>query len=180
MAKRLERLDPLPLISHVPFINNRTGLSSWKDKPIIPVENWIQIRGQISHRLECFADDFDQALTYMELPYYRYEFELKKRRLEEKWRQDGWSNNEVGYMTICHDSRGNLVDGLGNPIKEVEEVVEDEEKQDRDKELRLRLRLKQEQEEIEKWHSEYIQLMEYTNNANYVSHSADIEAQRIF
>ena len=50
-------------------------------------------------------------------------------------------NNEVGFGAICHNSRGNLIDGLGNPIKETEEVVEEEEKQDRDEEFRLRLRL---------------------------------------
>ena len=37
-------------------------------------------------------------------------------------------NNEVGFGAICHNSRGNLIDGLGNPIKETEEVVEEEEK----------------------------------------------------
>jgi hypothetical protein len=85
----------------------------------------------------------------MELPYYWYEFERKKRRLEAKRRSDGWLNDEVGYGAICHDSRGNLIDGLGNPIKEAEEEVEEEE-QDRDEELRLGLKLKQEQEDIEK------------------------------
>jgi hypothetical protein len=116
----------------------------------------------------------------MELPYYRYEFERKKRRLEAKRLQDGWLNDEVGYGTICHDSRGNLVDGLGNPIKEAEEMVEEEEKQDRDEELRLRLRLKQEQEDIQKWHSDYIHLMEYTKNSKYISHCIDVEANRVF
>jgi hypothetical protein len=114
----------------------------------------------------------------MELPYYRYEYERKKRRLGTKRRQDGWLNDEVGYGTICHDSRGNLIDGLGNPINEAEEVVEEE--QSTDEELRLRLRLKQEQEDIQKWHSDYIQLMEYTKNLNYISHCADVDAQRIF
>jgi len=116
----------------------------------------------------------------MELPYYQYEFERKKRRLEAKRRSDGWLNNEVGYGTICHDSRGNLVDGLGNPINEAEDEVEEEEKQERDEELRLRVRLKQEQEDIQKWHSDYIQLMEYTKNPRYISHCADAEAQRVF
>ena len=119
-------------------------------------------------------------MTYTELPYYRYEFERKKRRLEAKRRSNGWLNGEVGYGSICHDSRGNLVDGLGNPIKEAEEVVEEGEKQDGDEGLRLRLRLKQEQEDIQKWHSDYIQLMEHTNNPNYISYCADAEAQRIF
>ena len=149
-------------------------------KPVIALEDWIQIRGQLSSRLEYFPDDFDQTLTYMELPYYRYEFERKKRRLEAKRRSDGWLSDEVGYGTICHDSRGNLVDGLGNPIKEAEEVIEEEEGQDIDEELKLKLKLKQEQEDIQKWHLDYIQLMEYTKNPNYVSYCADAEAQRIF
>ena len=114
----------------------------------------------------------------MEPPYYRYEFERKKRRLETKRRSDGWLNDEVGYGAICHDSRGNLVDGLGNQIQE--EEVGEEEDQDRDEELRLRLKLKQEQGDIQKWHSEYIELMEYIKNVNYISYCADAEAQRIF
>lgn len=179
LAKRLNRLDPHLPTSFVPSSNNnRTGLSHWKGKPVIALEDWNQIRGQLPSRLEYFPDDFDQSLTYMELPYYRYEFERKKRRLETKRRSDGWLNNEVGYGTICHDSRGNLVDGLGNPIEEEEEVIEDEEGQERDKELKLKL--KQEQKDIEKWHSDYIQLMEYAKNPKYISHCADIEANSVF
>jgi hypothetical protein len=137
LVKRLDRLDPLLLSSHIPSSNNRTGLSNWKGKPVIALEDWIQIRGHSSSsRLEYFPDDFDQTLTYIELPYYRYEFEHKKSRLEAKRRPDGWLNEQVGYGIICHDSRGNLVDGSGNPIKEAEMMVEEEEeeKQDRDEE----------------------------------------------
>jgi hypothetical protein len=180
LAKRLDRLDPLPPTPHVPSSYNRTGSSLWKGRPVIALEDWIQIQGHLPYRLEYFPDDFDQTLTYMELPYYRYEFERKKRRLEARRRSDGWLNDEVGYGAICHDSRGNLVDGLGNPIKEEGEVEKEEEEQNRDEELRLRLRLKQEQEDIEKWYSDYIQLMEHTKNPNYISHCADAEAQRIF
>ena len=180
LAKRLNRLDHHLPTSHVPSSNNRTGLSHWKGKPIIALEDWIQIRANLSYRLEYFPDDFDQTLTYMELPYYRYEFECKKRRLEAKRRSDVWLNDIVGHGAICHDSMGNLVDGLGNPIKEAEEVVEEEEKQDRDEELRLILRLKQKQKDIEKWHSDYIQLMEYTKNPKYISHCADVEANSVF
>ena len=177
LAKRLDRLDPLPT-SHVPSRNNRTGLSHWKGKPVIALEDWIQIRGQLSSRLEYFPDDFDQSLTYMELPYYRYEFERKKKKLEVKRRSDRWLNDEVGYEPICHDSRGNLVDGLGNPIEEEVVEVKEEEEQHRDEELIIRL--KQEQEDIQKWHSDYIELMEYTKNRKYVFHCADAEAQRVF
>ena len=73
-----------------------------------------------------------------------------------------------------------MVDGLGNPIKEAEKVIEEEEGQERDEELELKLKLKQEQEDIQKWHSDYIQLMEYTKNPKYISHCADVDAQRIF
>jgi hypothetical protein len=177
LAKRLNRLDPPLPTSHVPSSDNRTGLIHWNRRPVIALEDWIQIQGHLPYRLEYFPDDFDQTLTYMELPYYRHEFERKKRRLEAKRLSDGWLNDEIGYGTICHDSRGNLIDGLGIPIKE--EVVEEEE-QDRDEELRLRLRLKQEQEDIEKGHSDYIELMEYRKNPNYISYCADAEAQRIF
>jgi hypothetical protein len=179
LTKRLNRLDTLLPTSHVPSSDNRTGLSHWKGRPVISLEDWIQIRGHLPYRLEYFPDDFDQILTYMELPYYQYEFERKKRRLEAKRRSDGWLNDEVGYGTICHDSRGNLIDGLGNPIKEAEEEVEEEE-QDRDEELRLGLKLKQEQEDIEKWHSDYIELMEYIKNPNYISYCADAEANSVF
>jgi hypothetical protein len=163
LAKRLDRLDPHLPASHVPSSNNRTVLSHWKGKPIIPINEWIKFR-DISHTLDYFPDAFDQSLAYMELPYYRYEFERKKRSLEAKRRSDGWLNDEVGCETICHDSRGNLVYGLGNPIKEAEEMVEEEEEQDTDEELRLRIKLKQEQKDIQKWHSDYIELMEYTKN----------------
>jgi hypothetical protein len=163
----------LPTI-HVPSSNNRTGLSHWKGKPVIALEDWIQIQGHLPYRLEYFPDDFDHTSTYMELP-----FERKKRRLEAKRRSDGWLNDEVGYGAICHDSRGNLTDGLGNPIKEAE-MIEEEEGQERGEELKLKLKLKQEQEDIQKWRLDYIQLMEHIKNPKYISHCTDAEAQRIF
>jgi hypothetical protein len=173
LAKRLDRLGAHLPTSHVPSNNNKTGLSHGKGKPVIALEDWVQIHGHLPSRLEYFPDDFDQALTYMELPYYRYEFGRKKRRLEAKRRSDGWLNDIVGYGAICHDSMGNLVDGLGNPIMEVEE-------EDQDKDEVFRLKLKQEQEDIQKWYSDYIQLMEHTKNPNYISHCTVAEANRVF
>lgn len=78
--KKLDRLDSHLSTSHVPSSNNRTDLSHWKGRPVIALEDWIQIR-DLPSRLEYFPDDFDQLLTYVELPYYQYEFERKKRRL---------------------------------------------------------------------------------------------------
>lgn len=180
LTKRLDRLEPHPLPPHISSSDSRTGLSHWKGKPIIALEDWIQIRGHLSYRLEYFPDDFDQTMTYIELSYYRYKFERNKRRLEGKRQSDGWLNDEVGYGALCHDSMGNMIDGLGNPNKEAEEMVEEEEEQHQDEEFRLRLRLKQEQEDIEQWHSDYIELMKHTKNLNYISHCATAEVQRIF
>lgn len=83
----------------------------------------------------------------MDLPYYQYEFERKKRWLEARWRQGRWLNNEVKYVAICLDL--NLVDGLGKPIKKAEKVVEEEERQEKDERLEFKLKLKQEPEEIQ-------------------------------
>jgi hypothetical protein len=55
-----------------------------------------------------------------------------------------------------------------------------EERQEKDEDFKLKLKLKQEQEDIQKWHLDYIELMEYAKNANYISHCANVEAQRIF
>ena len=57
-------------------------------------------------------------------------------------------------------------------------MIEEEEGQERDEELKLKL--KQEQEYIQKWHLDYIQLMEHIKNPKYVSHCADAKDQRIF
>ena len=57
-------------------------------------------------------------------------------------------------------------------------IEEEEQEQYRDEEFIISL--KQEQEEIQKWHSDYIQLMEYTKNPNYISYCIESEAQRIF
>ena len=57
-AKRLERFDPVFTSS------NKTGLNYWKGKPIIPSEEWIEIRNT-AHALKYFPDDFDQDLTYI-------------------------------------------------------------------------------------------------------------------
>jgi hypothetical protein len=52
--------------------------------------------------------------------------------------------------------------------------VEEEEKQHLDEELRL----KQEQKDIQKWHLDYIQLMEHIKNPKYISRRAHAEARQ--
>lgn len=50
--KRLNRLEPHLPTSFVPSSNNRPSLIHWKVKPVIALEDWVQISGQLSSRLE--------------------------------------------------------------------------------------------------------------------------------
>lgn len=58
LVKRLDKLYP------VIGFSNKTGLSHWKGKPIIPLDKWMEIKNT-SYALEYFPDDFDQVLLYM-------------------------------------------------------------------------------------------------------------------
>jgi hypothetical protein len=78
LAKKLDRLD-LEFSS-----DNMTGLSHWKGKPIIPLDNWIELQDRPC-ALDYFPDDFDQLLTNIS------ENELGGRRKREdamKWNSD--------------------------------------------------------------------------------------------
>jgi hypothetical protein len=74
LAKRFDKLYP------VVGSSNKTGLSHWKGKPIIPLEEWIQIQ-DTSYALDYFPDDFDRDLIYMledELNVWRKQKDVKK------------------------------------------------------------------------------------------------------
>jgi hypothetical protein len=58
ISKRLDRFDSLMVPS------NKTGLSTWKGRQIIPLDKWIELRNT-SCTLDYFPDDFDQVLTYL-------------------------------------------------------------------------------------------------------------------
>jgi hypothetical protein len=58
LEKKLNRVDP------VVGTRNKTGLSSWKGRQIIPLDEWIELR-DTPHALRYFPDDFDQTLTCM-------------------------------------------------------------------------------------------------------------------
>ncbi|MGH9975019.1 MAG: hypothetical protein ACRD8Z_04175, partial [Nitrososphaeraceae archaeon] len=55
LAKKLDRLYPEASI-------NKTNLSYWKNKPVIPLDEWIKFR-DTPYALDSFPDDFDQSLT---------------------------------------------------------------------------------------------------------------------
>ena len=80
LAKKLDRLDPKLSSS------NRIGLKYWKDKPIIPLEEWIKFRDR-PYPLDYFLDDFDQSLTYMTDEYELGKGQERKSDVE-KWNSD--------------------------------------------------------------------------------------------
>ena len=57
LVKKLDGIDP-QYSSH-----NKSGLSHWKGKPIIPLDKWIEL--DTSYALNYFPDDFNQVLTYI-------------------------------------------------------------------------------------------------------------------
>jgi hypothetical protein len=77
LAKRLDRLD-LEYSS-----NNKTGLSHWKCKPIIPFGKWIEL--DTHYALNYFPDDFDQVLTY--IPENELEKDMERENVK-KWNSD--------------------------------------------------------------------------------------------
>src|SRR5688572_14138288 len=60
------------------------GLNYWKNKPIIPLEEWIEIR-DTPYALEYLPDDFDQDLTYIPEDELEHEWE---REEVKKWDSD--------------------------------------------------------------------------------------------
>jgi hypothetical protein len=79
LSKKLDRLDPEYSSS------NKSALQYWKDKPIIPLEEWIKFRDK-PYALHYFPDDFDQVLTYIQ----EDELEQNYARKDDvnKWNSD--------------------------------------------------------------------------------------------
>jgi hypothetical protein len=89
LAKRLNRFDPVFPSS------NKIGLSHWKDKPIIPLDEWIRFR-DTPYALDYFPDDFDQLLTYIS------EDELEKGR--ERKDVEKWDSEHLELMEYTKNS----------------------------------------------------------------------------
>lgn len=77
LAKKLDRLDPINASI------NKTNLSYWKNKPVIPLDNWIRVRGT-PYALDYFPDDFDQSLTYIS----KDELEEQNCDVVKRWNLD--------------------------------------------------------------------------------------------
>jgi hypothetical protein len=55
LSKRIERLDSF---------NDSNDSNYWRSKEIIPLDEWIQLKGT-PYALECFPDDFDKCQTFL-------------------------------------------------------------------------------------------------------------------
>lgn len=75
LAKRLDRLDPELHYS------NKTDLSRWKGKSIIPIYEWIKIRNT-PYALNYYPDDFNRDVTYIS------KGDLQKQENVKKWNSD--------------------------------------------------------------------------------------------
>jgi hypothetical protein len=80
LAKKLDSLDDLITTS-----DNKTGLRYWRDKPIIPIDEWITIR-DTPYALDYFPDGFDQGWTYIRRN--QLEKEKEQEEDEKKWNSD--------------------------------------------------------------------------------------------
>ena len=89
--KRLERLEPQFSSS------NKTGLKYWKDKPIIPLDEWIRFRGTL-YALDHFPDDFHQVLTYIP------ENENKSKKGKEREDAKKWNSDFIELIEYTRNS----------------------------------------------------------------------------
>jgi hypothetical protein len=56
LSKRIDRFDS--------FDDSGNDSNHWKGKAIIPLNDWIRLRGT-PYALECFPDDFDRSHTFL-------------------------------------------------------------------------------------------------------------------
>ncbi len=56
LSKRIQRLDVFDA-----YVNDS---NRWRGKEIIPLNEWIQLRGT-PYALECFPDDYDKFWTFL-------------------------------------------------------------------------------------------------------------------
>lgn len=97
-AKRFDKLYP------VTGFSNKTGLSRWKGKPIIPLDDWIELR-YTPYKLEYFPDDFDQTLTFMsgdEVVTQREQEDLRKWDSDYQELMEYTENSNYGRIKCFH------------------------------------------------------------------------------
>lgn len=125
LAKRLERLDPLLPTSHVPSSNNRTGLSHWKERPVIALGSWLFILSMLPSvfggTVSVILIEFSTLLSYVGLvivlgfaglSILRLRKELIERRMLERtnpnYNDDDNKNINTSTLESKLEGRGDV------------------------------------------------------------------------
>lgn len=112
LAKRLDKLDPAFSFS------NSSGLSHWKGKPIIPMEEWIQIRNT-PYALDYFPDVTRGTGMHCQLM-------MNKTSALQRWTQAG--DKQVRSPTTCYQKISNWIlrpDAEGQKAKGIQTLIID-------------------------------------------------------
>lgn len=98
LEKKLNRADPTT------GARNKTGLSIWKGRQIIPLDEWIELRNT-PYALKCFPDDFDQTLTCMsedKVVTQREQEDLRKWDVDYQELMEYTKNSNYGRLKCFH------------------------------------------------------------------------------
>lgn len=95
LAKRFDRVSP--------FRNSRkNGVSYWKDKMIIPLEDWTLLKGT-SEELEYFPDDYLMPTTFISEAELQHENEDTNRWFSDYLELMDYTKNENYGKAKCFD-----------------------------------------------------------------------------
>ena len=113
LVKKLDR-DPLLPTSYVPSSNNRTGLSHWKGKPVIALEDWIQISGLAAMPANVFVRG-----EYTKTRADRIVFLTDEVTQQLK----SWLSYKYRKRRVCHNKDGSAITEYRTPTKEETDLV---------------------------------------------------------
>ena len=95
LAKRFDRISP--------GMNNREeGISYWKDKMIIPLEDWTLLK-DTSAAFRYFPDDFQIATTFIPETELQHKDEITKKWYSDYFELLNFTKNENYGSAKCFD-----------------------------------------------------------------------------
>ncbi len=95
LAKRFDRIFPI-------VNNRRNDLSCWKDKAIIPLEDWTPLKNTLE-ALEYFPDDFQISTTFISETELQHEGEDTKKWYSDYLELMHFTKNENYGRAKCFD-----------------------------------------------------------------------------
>ena len=95
LAKKFDRISPI-------MNNQEHGISHWKDKMVISLEDWTQLK-DTSEALEYFPDDFQIPTTYIPETELRHKDEDTKKWYSDYLELMSYTKNESYGRAKCFD-----------------------------------------------------------------------------